>query len=50
MGQLMCNSSCKILHLDAAMLLLLQLCGIGWDTAHRDLSELMQKGILKRLV
>jgi len=48
MGQLMRNSSCKILHLDAAMLLLLQLCGIGWDTAHRDLSELMQKGILKR--
>ena len=25
-----------------------ELCGIGWDTAHRDLSELMQKGILER--
>ena len=23
-----------------------ELCGIGWDTAHRDLSELMQRGIL----
>lgn len=25
-----------------------ELCGIGWDTAHRDLLELMQKGIIKR--
>ncbi|MEK7396095.1 MAG: helix-turn-helix domain-containing protein [Candidatus Poribacteria bacterium] len=25
-----------------------ELCEIGWDTAHRDLSELVQKGILKR--
>ena len=25
-----------------------ELCGIGWDTAHRDLSGLMQEGIIKR--
>ena len=25
-----------------------RLRGVGWDTAHRDLSEIVQKGILKR--